>query len=444
MHPPLSNGSDRLSYTRRGLAIMFLWLFWGDFAFTIFENVFGRLLPLFLRELKISNFMIGALSGSTLGLVNFFFLPSISQWSDNFRSRKGRRIPFLFWSTPLTALSVVLFGYAPEVANWTYTYLFQRITPWVALDQVLLVQICLWVFSYNFFNMILVNAFNWLLVDIVPSFIIGRFLSWFRVVGTLSGAVFTWYLFPHLLEYRKEICFGICLVYVLSFWLMCSRVQEGEYPEPTLEEKSPSLIQSFGLYFKACLKKAKYRNFYIANTFAIAASSGAGPFILLFSKETLQLGMSDIGKAYTYSMMASLVFYPLVGWLCDRVNPITMAVQALIGFSLCGVVAYFWVDGKNGWFIYSIISAIPAATWAIASTTSAMKIFPSKTYGQLSAGMNVFGCGGLIFFNFLSGKIMDLCGSEYRYIFVWVASFFILAAVFMIRTHRLHSSEKEA
>src|SRR5437667_3052 len=109
-----------LRYTRRGLGILFVWLLWGDFAFTFFESIFGRFIPLYLKDLQASNTLIGVMTGSFVGLINLFFLPNISRWSDAFRSRLGRRIPFLYVVAPLTVASLILVGFAPEIGAWLH------------------------------------------------------------------------------------------------------------------------------------------------------------------------------------------------------------------------------------------------------------------------------------------------------------------------------------
>lgn len=68
-----------LRYTFRGLLVLFLWLLWGDFAFTFFENIFSRFVPLYLKDFHASNSLIGIMTGSIAGLVNILFLPNISQ-----------------------------------------------------------------------------------------------------------------------------------------------------------------------------------------------------------------------------------------------------------------------------------------------------------------------------------------------------------------------------
>src|SRR6266542_1559277 len=114
--------SGTLRYTVGGLVTLFVWLLWGDFCLTIFESIFGKFLPLYMKDLKASNTMIGLLTGSVGGVVNVLFLPNISMATDRHRSRWGRRIPFLFWATPCAVGSLILVGFASEIGAWLHTH----------------------------------------------------------------------------------------------------------------------------------------------------------------------------------------------------------------------------------------------------------------------------------------------------------------------------------
>ena len=56
--------TENLTYTRTGLLALSFWLLWGDFAFNFFESVFGRFLPIYLKDLQASNTLIGLMGGS--------------------------------------------------------------------------------------------------------------------------------------------------------------------------------------------------------------------------------------------------------------------------------------------------------------------------------------------------------------------------------------------
>jgi len=138
-----------LRYTLRGLLILSVWLLWGDFAFSFFENIFGRILPFYLKDLHASNTLIGVMTGSIAGAVNILFLPNISQWSDHYRSRLGRRIPFLYVVTPLTVAALVAVGFAPAIAGWVQARVLVHFAPVVSGTALVLILLCALVVCYG-------------------------------------------------------------------------------------------------------------------------------------------------------------------------------------------------------------------------------------------------------------------------------------------------------
>ncbi len=416
-----------LSYTVKGLLVLSLWLLWGDFAFTFFESIFVRFIPLYLKDLNASNSLIGIMTGSFAGLVNIFLLPNVSQWSDHHRGRWGRRIPFLYAATPLTVASLVGVGFAPEIAAWLHAVLPIHFVSGLSEEALVLTLLCVFVVSFHLFNMVLVNAYNWLLRDVVPQELMARFLSWFRIVGTVSTFVFLWFVFPHLMSHRKGVFLGVGLFYLVAFLLMCWKVKEGTYsPPPALEER-PGVLQSFIRYFRECLSLPIYRNFFIVYVLAIVAMSCAGPFSVLFTRNTLGLDMEAMGKIFAWgAAVSALVYFPM-GWLCDRLGSPRVTLWSLLGLTVSTVLAYFLIRNREDYLIYTVIASVPYVGWGLGSLAATMKLFPEEKFGQFSSGLNVFGCGALIFGNYLMGMFMDLVHSNYRMAFLWSATLFTLA-----------------
>lgn len=425
-----------LRYDRRGVAWLFAWLLWGDFAFTFFESVFVRFMPLYLKDLHASNTLIGIMTGSIAGLVNILFLPNISQWSDRFRSRLGRRIPFLLVVTPLTVLSLIGIGFAPELGGWLHRRFVSGYFPSLSLATFVLGLLCVFVVLYHFFNMVLVSSFNWLLRDVVPQTLMARFLSWFRIVATIGSFFFLWGVFPSMVNYRHEAFLGIGLFYFASFLLMCWKVKEGGYPEPPPRKSGVLFLGSFGSYFRNCLSVPLYRNFFLAYVLVMMAISSASPFLTLYARHDLSLGMDDIGKIFAYSALISAVAYFPIGWFCEKITPFRVALISL-GFLVGGsLLAYSFVGSGRSWFLYSLLFTIPSVGWTLGALTISMQLFPSRDFGQFFSGLNVFGCGGLITGNFLIGELMDATGSHYRIVFIWSAVFFGAAIAPMISVYR--------
>ena len=416
-----------LRYTIRGLLVLFLWLLWGDFAFTFFENIFVRFMPLYLKDMHSSNALIGIMTGSFAGLVNVFFLPNISQWSDHYRSPLGRRIPFLYVVTPLAVAFLIAIGFAPEIGSWIHSRLLVHFFPTLSKTTVILTLLCALGVSFHFFNMILVNAYNWLLRDVVPQELMARFLSWFRLVGTVSSFAFLWYVFPHVITRRKEVFLGVGIFYLIAFLLMCRNVKEGEYGAPPSRAERPGMLHSFAIYFRECLCIPLYRNFFITCVLVILATNCAGPFSILFMRETLELTMDDMGKVFAWGAAASALAYFPMGWLCDRFTSISVMLLSLIVLVMISTMACFLVDSKVSLLIYTAFMAVPLVGWGLGSLATTMKLFPDEKFGQFSSALNVFGCGALILGNYLIGQFMDLVLSNYRMTFFWSAVFFALA-----------------
>ena len=89
-----------LSYTKTALITLFIWMLWGDFCFWMMEALTPTLLPLMLKNHNANNLTIGLLVESLPSLLNFIINPIVSTSSDRTRSRWGRRIPYLMFSSP--------------------------------------------------------------------------------------------------------------------------------------------------------------------------------------------------------------------------------------------------------------------------------------------------------------------------------------------------------
>lgn len=427
-----------LRYTLRGVLILFAWLLGGDFAFSFFESVFSKFLPLYLNDLHASNTLIGSM-GSIAGAVNIFLGPSISQWSDRCRTRWGRRIPFLAAATPLTVISLILIGFAPEIGGWLHRQVILHVAPSVSVTVVILTFLSVCVAFFHYFNMVLCNAFTWLLKDVVPEVLIGRILSWFRIVSTLSAMAFNFYVFPYVLTYRKEVCVGVGLFYALVFLMMCSKVKEGEYAPVPVEEKKPGIFKSFILYFQECLSIPIYRHyFYSAMLNSFASCSGA--FIMLFYRNNLHLSMDQIGTVFTWGLAVSALANLPMGWLCDRCNPFRVVISAVAGIFTLNILSFFYIHDFQTLMIFNVLTSFISAGFGLGNGAMSMRLFPSQKFGQFSTAVNIFAMGIGIAGNTLVGLFMDLMHSNYRmaYLWMWIGGLSLIPLVMVYRGWQKH------
>ena len=224
-----------LAYTRGGLVALFGWLLWGDFIFTLMENVMPSLLPLILKDHGASNQAIAIIVGTIYMVANAVLNPIISYRSDRFRGRWGRRRPFIAVTTPFVVLFLAAIPFGTEILR------MMGEVSWVAkllatspVAPILLVFGFL-VAGFQMFNMFISSVYYYLIPDVVPEEFLGRFYGLFRVFGTAAGAVFNYFIFGRAETWMREIFVGVALIYGVCILLMCWRVKEGEYPPPIAE-----------------------------------------------------------------------------------------------------------------------------------------------------------------------------------------------------------------
>jgi len=84
--PPLSTSSPAkrifivgtLKYSVFGLFMLFIWLLWGDFIWTLLDGQLPNILPLKLKDLGASDTVMVFLNKTLAYAVTFIFAPIIS------------------------------------------------------------------------------------------------------------------------------------------------------------------------------------------------------------------------------------------------------------------------------------------------------------------------------------------------------------------------------
>ena len=432
-----TNGT--LRYTFWGLWVLFFWILWGDFAFSIFENI-QRFIVLLLDEQHASSTLIANL-GSTACIANLLFGPGISQWSDNCRTPWGRRKPFLAIATPLTALTMLMMGISPQVGSHIYSAFRSQIAPYISESALILSLFCIFVALFHYFNMVLCNAFNWLFRDVVPHEVVARMQAAMRIVSLSSAMVFNHYLFPHIMTHRVTICVTVGIFYTVAFFMMCWRVKEGEYPppEPKVKTTAWQLFENYIGYFRECLSVPIYRN--LLMIYVITACGGcAGVFAMLLWKNTLHIDMQGIGDLTNWYLGSALIGSFFAGWLCDKYNPFRVMLGAQAMGFLIGIFSFFYVHDYHSLLVSTLAGGLLAVGGGLAMGAANIFIFPREKFGQFSTAANVIPMGISIGANFVTGVIFDkILHNNYQFIFVFSAlgsGLAIIPTIFVYRAWR--------
>jgi MFS family permease len=437
-----------LQYTKMGLVTLFVWLLWGDFCFTLMEQVIPSILPLKLQSLKAPNWLLGLIVTTIPSIMNLLVNPTISFRSDRYRSRWGRRIPFLLMATPFVTLSLIAMGYSDEIGLFLYTSVishFVRISPTASMLFVIaLLMIC-----FQFFNMFISTVYYYLFNDVVPSTYLARCMALFQVLGAAGSTAYNFFMFPYAKTHMRAIFIAAAVVYFVGFMLMCLKVKEGQYPPPPQNVGGKKGIWAAAqTYCLECYTHRFYWDFFLMNSF-VQLSSCVNAFNLLY---ILSLGVTlkQLGYIGGVAGIVSLVLLYPAGMLSDKFHPVRIMYVALVGRLLgaaFGFIYLFYDFTPNTVFIITCISTaifLPIGViYAASGLPLYMLILPKERYGQFGSAdaivRSIFTiAGGIVAGTFLDIMKKIYSGDDYYYRFVpcWQATCFLIALFFMYRVYR--------
>ncbi|MDR1191752.1 MAG: MFS transporter [Verrucomicrobiales bacterium] len=426
-----------LTYTKPALLILFFWLLWGDFCYTLMEAVVPSIMPLKFKELGASDWEIGLILGSAPSLVYSLLNPVISFKSDRFRSRWGRRIPFIVFSLPFIVLLLAVLGFGDKLGFWLHGHLgatIEHISP--STFAIWFIGAMMIVFTV--FNTFVTSTFWYLFNDVVPEHLLARFMSWFRVISQIAACLYNVLVFPYATSHYLWILLGAAALYLFGFGLMCLFVREGNYPPPpAYVGGATGPVAAVKTYAEECLGVKHYWWQWLAS-FNGAIGGGMVTFAVFFNL-SVGLTMQQIGFINgTLSIMVA-VFVLGTGWLADRYHPI----RVVLGGSLLGIVTnlvsiYVWLVWRPAAAqSFPVLMAITfgltapcAALWAMGDPPLLMRMFPRTHYGQFCSFNGVCRAIGGILGGFVAGLFLDVLGKylgdkqeAYRYIPVWSLCF---------------------
>ncbi len=420
-----------MSYTVRGLVLVFFWMLFGDFCLSMMEQVIPNILPLTLERIGASNATIGLLVGTTPMLMNMAVTPVLGYRSDRHRGPWGRRIPYLIWPTPIIAVCLILVGLAPDLGNWFHHRFLGAGT--VSPAFVVLLTIGLFTVLFQFFNMFVASVYYWLFNDVIPAQLMGRFYALFRLVGSAAGFVFNGYVLPHAESHTRQIYVSMGLIYLISFLLMCWRVKEGTYPPPDLDRRSGSL-RAIMTFVRQCFTLPYYWHFYLAYGLFGVGGVGISVFRILFSKE-LGLSLDETGQILKWSSLISLVLcYPL-GWLADKIHPPRLYVISVAIALIVALASIVGIHSKASFAAFTVLWIIAITINGAANGPLFPSILPKAKFGQFASAASLVNAGLLVLANYCIGLFIDAVGTH-RAIYWWSAAFTAMSLPFSFLMYR--------
>jgi MFS family permease len=446
-----------LTYTRQALAVLFFWLLWGDLCFTLMETVVPSILPLKLESLGASNVSVGLILATIPNAVMSVCNPIISFKSDRFRSRFGRRIPFIVVGTPLIVLSILGITFAVNIGNWLHRHtgaLLAHSNP--ATVSLLIIGLMMGLFGL--FNMLGTSAYWYLFNDVVPPTLLARFMSWFRLVSLASVSLYNFFIFKYAGAHANTIMVSIAVLYLVGFGLMCLNVREGEYPPPPgYSQNRRGFLAAVKTFAVEC---HAFRHYWYVFLIGIGAGGtlAAANFALYFN-QAIGLSLEQIGNLNGTLNVATSLLILISGYLADRYHPIRVVAGGLIFQVLLAtpvtMIWLFWHPSSHMTFVVSMVISVlltapAAALIGVLDPPLLMRVFPRTSYGQFCSANSIWRSWSVIVGGALVGWFLDILthhlgrDTAFRLLPLWFLGSYLLmlyATLVLYRSWKRHGGD---
>lgn len=426
-----------LSYTTGGLAALFGWLLWGDFAWQVRDRAIPPIMQILFKKYDASDMLAGLLFSSLPLAIGLITGPFISYLSDRHRGPRGRRIPYMLFSTPFIVLSIIGLAFSPQLGAGACKMLGTH-SP--GMNASVLISLGLFWMIFEFACGVSNMIFGGLVNDVVPQLLVGRFFGLFRILSLVAGIIFNYWIIGGAEAHFAWIFLGVGILYGIGFTMMCLNVKEGGYPPPP--EVTPSnagpvarLLAAIRDYFKSGYSHSYYIWFFAS---FILAGVAVTPFNLysVFYAKSLGVSMAAYGKCLTLTYIISLCLaYPL-GSLADRFHPLRMTIVSLALYAVATGWAALHVCDARTYAIALVAQSVLCGCYFTVSASLWQRLLPREKFAQIGSAGGTINCLVGIGFAPALGMFLDYTRHNYRYTFHVGFCLAVLALIANIVLHR--------
>ncbi len=420
--------SGTLLYTSGGLFALFALLLLGDFSWSMRDRSVGPMAQWYLKDLGVPNLVFALLISSFPALVGLVLGPIISVKSDRHRGPRGRRIPFLLITTPIAAVSMIGLGLTPLIARYVHALMPGQ-------SEMVVAVVCFGVFwaAFEFATIAASSVFGGLINDVVPKELLGRFYGLFRAVSLIDGIIFNFWLFGKVETHFTIILLVIGAFYGLSFYWVCLKVKEGDYPSPPAHASTHPLA-SVSTYFRECFSRPYYIGVFVMMTVAALVFMPVNIFMIPYAG-SLGMSMDYYGKCMALTFGISLVLAYPIGWLCDIFHPLRLCMVCLFGYALVTTWGAFNARDPHTFAIALVLHGVLSGCYYTSAASLGQRLYPHFRFAQFASAAGIVGAGGSMAIGPAVGGIIDLTGNAYHHTFTVGAVVALLALILSVAVH---------
>lgn len=411
-----------LHYTKAGIIMLFFWLMWNDFCLVL-KGAVPSLVPILLKDLGATNAQMALFMGTFTGMLTIWINPVVSTWSDRHRGPQGRRRPFLFFAAPFCALFLCAIPFMPHLAPYIGVKTASGVIALVGLAFI----------GFTVFNSVISAIFSYYYWDVVPMVLLGRFNSIAKIVTTVAGFLWSFFIFGLAEKHMQGVFAGISALFLVVYTFSLWKVKEGDYPPPPPRKKE-ALLAPVRRYFVECFSQSYYLWVFGAGVM-FQIGNFTNMYQIFYFRDTLGLSLDTVGKMSAWpALLIVLIAYP-AGALMDKLNPIRLVAPSLVACSLVNLGCFFFLRGPWTLLVWVGLLGIMMFFFQISYGVMNVEVFPREKIGQFCSANQISASLVALPMTYFVGMLVDYI-KDYRYTFMWSAVFQLLAAAMFYKVYR--------
>jgi predicted MFS family arabinose efflux permease len=353
--------------------------------------------------------MIAAINGYAVSFLVMYF----SWKSDHTISRWGRRIPFLWISTPFILVTVVIF---PFIDN-----------KWILLC-VMIVQL--------FFMDIKLSTISLLPIDLVPR----RILARTNVVPGIVMGIMGFFVLRYGMK-LSDLSEKLPFLIGAGVMLVTSIVSGLNIKEPPIQTPATEPFKPWSAL------KVGWRDRRMIILMLAVPMLGALPmlyntWIWLFAKNELNLTRTEMGASLSWASILGLMLTFPCAWLIDRISPYKLAaIFVILNGAL--LASLMWVSSQNGLILVAFMFVLATAFGGAASMMVFRMAHP-KDVGSVTSSLALVNNAFNATLALLSGQLIERLGQNYKAAFILGFCLCILGLMILLFYRHLMKSGRKS